>query len=200
MKSFILSTLIAPLAFQVAQVVASPLSFNHDVISLESRQDSKLPCSQYCSVSAGCMNICRPANCDATYLIESDDTCDSIVNKFGNFTAKDLLDWNPEIGQSCLGLQAYVPACIGVPGFFYPGPITSGYYENATAIPVPIMPQIVKNCTRFEYIGDDSLPTLATILEQNHISKTQFNTWNFPGQDATQDWAPWRGYFSCVAA
>lgn len=136
----------------------------------------------------------------ATYLVQSGDTCGSVVSQYNNFTAHDLLAWNPEIGKECFGLHAYVPVCIGVPGYTYPGPVKAGDIWTAEEIPVPVMPGIVSNCTKFEYTDSTGKPTLASLLTENGITKQQWNSWNFPTQDPTEDWAVWAQYFSCVKA
>ncbi|KAJ4298006.1 hypothetical protein N0V90_005905 [Kalmusia sp. IMI 367209] len=189
-------TLTASIALLASFVAAVPLSSG-----LVARQAS-MPdeCSDYCSVSAGCVCIRRPTNCVASYISESGETCGSIVNQFNNFTAHDLLAWNPEIGNSCFGLQAYVPVCIGVPGYVYPGAVKGGDVWTPEQIPVPVMPGIVSNCTKFEYTDAKGVPTLASLLTENKITKQQWNSWNVPTQDPTQDWAVWAQYFSCVKA
>lgn len=77
---------------------------------LETRQSNN--CTQYCSVSAGCVCTVRPSDCSAFYTVESGDTCLSIAKSFSNFTVTQFYKWNPSIGQTCFGLQAYVPVCI----------------------------------------------------------------------------------------
>jgi hypothetical protein len=136
----------------------------------------------------------------ATYLVQSGDNCGTIVSQYNNFTAHDLLGWNPEIGKECFGLQAYVPVCIGVPGYSYPGPVKGGDIWTPSEIPVPVMPGIVANCSKFEYTDATGVPTLAKILADNGISKQQWNSWNVPTQDPEADWAVWAQYFSCVKA
>jgi hypothetical protein len=136
----------------------------------------------------------------ATYRVESDETCGSVVSQFNNFTATDLLAWNPELGKECFGLRAYVPVCIGVPGYVYPGPVLGGAIRTPEQNPVPVMPGIVPNCTKFEYTDNKGVPTLANILSENKITKVQWNSWNLPTQDSSADWAVWAQYFSCVEA
>ncbi|KAF1977828.1 hypothetical protein BU23DRAFT_550508 [Bimuria novae-zelandiae CBS 107.79] len=189
-------TLTASIALLVSAVAAIPTAQG-----LVARQ-ATLPeeCSDYCSVSAGCVCIRRPTNCVATYLSDSGETCGSIINQFNNFTAHDLLAWNPEIGKECFGLIAYVPVCIGVPGYTFSGPVEAGDIWTPEEIPVPVMPGIVPNCTKFEYTDAAGSPGLASILTENGITKEQWNSWNFPTQDPEADWAVWAQYFSCVKA
>ncbi|KAF2740919.1 hypothetical protein EJ04DRAFT_481131 [Polyplosphaeria fusca] len=169
--------------------------------SLEARQ-AQMPgeCTQYCSVSAGCVCIKRPTNCVANYTVASGDNCGTIVDKYNTFTAHDLYLWNPEIGRQCFGLQAYVPVCINVSGYKYPGAVKGGDFATPDQIPVPIQPGIVSNCTKFEYTDKTGNPGLAKILSSNKITKQQWNGWNFPSQDRNGDWAVWAQFWSCVAA
>lgn len=90
--------------------------------------------------------------------------------------------------------------CIGVPNYKYPGPVRGGDTRTPEQIPVPVMPGIVPNCTKFEYTDSKGLPTLSQILTENKISQRVWNRWNFPTQDPGQEWAMWAGYFSCVKA
>ncbi|KAK3215393.1 hypothetical protein GRF29_19g3145239, partial [Pseudopithomyces chartarum] len=160
MVSFTLTASIALLASAVAAIPTSS--------QLATRQ-ATLPdeCSDYCSVSAGCVCIRRPTNCQATYLTQSSETCGTIVSHFSNFTAHDLLAWNPELGKECFGLRAYVPVCINVPGYVYPGAVEAGDVWTAEQGPVPVMPGIVRNCTKFEYTDAKGEPGLARLLEEN---------------------------------
>lgn len=93
-----------------------------------------------------------------------------------------------------------MPVCIGVPNYVYPGPVKGGDIWTAAQNPVPVMPGIVANCTKYEYTDVNGVPILANILTENSISKVQWNQWNVPTQDPTQDWAAWAQYFSCVKA
>ncbi|KAF2689048.1 carbohydrate-binding module family 50 protein [Lentithecium fluviatile CBS 122367] len=181
--------------------LASAAALHHQSNALVTRQAS-LPdeCTEYCSISAGCVCIRRPTNCVATYLVDAGENCGTVVSRFNNFTSSDLYAWNPEIGQTCFGLRAYVPVCIGVPGYTYPGPVEGGDIWTPEQIPVPVQPGIVANCTKFEYTDAKGVPTLANILKENNITKYQWNSWNVPSQDPTQDWAAWAQYFSCVEA
>lgn len=140
----------------------------------------------------------NPSPGQATYLTQSSETCGTIVSHFSNFTAHDLLAWNPELGKECFGLRAYVPVCINVPGYVYPGAVEAGDVWTAEQGPVPVMPGIVRNCTKFEYTDAKGEPGLARLLEENGVSRREWNGWNFPTQDAGEEWAVWAGYFSCV--
>ena len=150
-------------------------------------------------------------------MVQFDDNCGTIVDKYNNFTATELYKWNPlvkysscqqnitnrlhsEIGQQCFGLQAFVPVCIGVTGYKYPGPVKGGDIKSPSQIPIPTQPGIVPNCTKFEYTDKSGVPTLSTILSTNKITKVQWNSWNFPSQNSTGDFFAWAQFWSCVAA
>ncbi|CAI6258390.1 unnamed protein product [Periconia digitata] len=195
MVSFTLSATVALLASVIS---AAPTSSN----GLVARQ-ATLPeeCEDYCSVAAGCVCIRRPTNCVATYLVEDDDNCSTVVNKYNNFTATDLYAWNPEIGSTCFGLRAHVPVCIGVTGYTYPGPVEGGDIYTPEQNPVPVMGGIVANCTKFEYTNGQGKPTQAEIFEENGITRAQWNSWNYPSEDSSRDdLFAWANYFSCVEA
>ncbi|KAF2190677.1 carbohydrate-binding module family 50 protein [Zopfia rhizophila CBS 207.26] len=197
-------TLTAGIAMLASMAAAVPFPFDATSLlphHLNARQEQMPPdCTEYCSVSAGCVCIIRPTNCVATYIVDAGETCGTVVDRFNNFTATALFKWNPEIGKECFGLRAYVPVCIGVPGYEYPGPVKGGDIMTAADTPVPVQPNIISNCTKFEYTDSKGSPNLATILQTNGITKQQWNEWNVPGQDPNEDWAAWAGYFSCVAA
>ncbi|KAF2259077.1 hypothetical protein CC78DRAFT_84843 [Lojkania enalia] len=202
MVSFIFPVGIALLASHAAAI---PFSFDlhslHPHSSLISRQEQMPPaCTEYCSVLSGCVCIRRPTNCVANYTVQSGDNCGTIVDKYNNFTATELYKWNPEIGQQCFGLQAYVPVCIMVSGYKYPGPVKGGDIKTPEQTPIPTQPGIVSNCTKFEYTDKQGIPTLATILSTNKITKQQWNRWNFPSQDSNGDYFAWAQFWSCIAA
>ena len=105
-----------------------------------------------------------------------------------------------EIGKSCFGLRAYVPVCIDVTGYTYPGPVEGGDIKTPAETPIPVQPDIVANCTKFEYTDKTGNPSLSTILETNGITRVQWNQWNVPTQDPNADWAAWAQFWSCVEA
>jgi hypothetical protein len=121
MVSFTLSIGTALFA-ATALAAAMPPSFEAPALSsdmrLEARQ-AEMPeeCTEYCSVAAGCVCITRPTNCNhwlfppiqlpanriigvATYIVDSGETCGTVVDRFSNFTATDLLKWNPYVTPS----------------------------------------------------------------------------------------------------
>lgn len=87
-----------------------------------------------------------------------------------------------------------------MPGYVFPGPVKAGDVWTPDEGPVPVMPGIVSNCTKFEYTDGDGKPGLSGLLKENDFTKEQWNEWNFPTQDPQDDWAVWAQYFSCVEA
>lgn len=155
-------------------------------------------CTQYTSVSAGSVCYHQPSDCTAQYLVQSGDTCTSIAAQFNNFTLSQLYYWNPDIGETCLGLRAFVPVCINTPWYTFTPPIQSpdGSVVPASALPVPIMPAITSNCTTFELVGAGSAYNVANIVAANGITKGDFLNWNpyIVGNATTA----WDGYWVCV--
>lgn len=149
-------------------------------------------CTQYCSVSAGCVCTVRPSDCTALYTVKPDDTCGSIAKHFNNFTTTQLYKWNPDIGQTCFGLQAYVPICIDTPWYKFTPPVQASYgtVEATKKTPVPIMPSITSKCAKFELVGPGI--TVADMAKTNKFSAAKFPLWN--GNATTG----WQDYWACV--
>ncbi|TVY81775.1 LysM domain-containing protein [Lachnellula suecica] len=181
---------ILSLAVLVGVAVASPLATEHQL----ERRDN---CTTYSSVSAGTVCYHTPSDCSATYLVQSGDTCQSIAAIYNNFTLSQFYYWNPDVGQTCFGLQAYVPVCIDTPWYTFVPPVQAadGTVEAASAVPVPIMPSITSNCTKFELAGGGY--RVDTIVAQNNITEDDFLSWN-AYIDKTNPVA-WEGYWVCVS-
>lgn len=92
------TTLLLTLLTAATTTMASPFPD----YTLSARQDAG-NCTEYCSVSAGC--VCRtvPSDCTAWYTVQSGDTCTSIAQAAGTFTVSQLYKWNPDMGRSCAG-------------------------------------------------------------------------------------------------
>ncbi|KAL5390465.1 hypothetical protein PMIN02_006960 [Paraphaeosphaeria minitans] len=137
----------------------------------------------------------------ANYTVTPGENCGTVVSRFANFTATDLYAWNPEIRQDCTGLQAYIPVCIGVPGYTYPGPlgdVFGGSKRTAGRTPVPIQPGIVASCGAFQYTDTTGQKPFATLLRENRLTQQQWNEWNWPGEDSKANWPVFAGYWSCI--
>lgn len=50
-------------------------------------------------------------SCINFYFAAKDDTCDSIVEKFGTFTYAQFVEWNPAVGNDCRKLWADTYYC-----------------------------------------------------------------------------------------
>jgi len=181
------STLFA-LAGLVAAVAASPLVM--PAAELSTRDD----CTTYCSVAAGCVCRSYPADCTASYLVQSGDTCVTIAKSFGNFTVTQLYKWNPSVGQTCFGLQAYVPVCINTPDYTFVPPVQppTGTQYTADQTPVPIMPNIVSNCSEFQLIAGGTRED--DLAAANGVTEAEIQAWN--GNSTTV----WADYWACVKA
>jgi hypothetical protein len=105
---------------------------------------------------------------------------------------------NSTIGVTCNGLYAYAPVCINVPGYTYQGPIQGGAIFTAGENPVPRMPEIISGCTKFAFMDASGQPSLSKIWTDNRVTKSQWNSWNWPSLDPSRDLYAWVGYFSCV--
>lgn len=54
--------------------------------------------------------------CNKFHFVVKDETCESIVSKYGTFSFQDFLQWNPAVGSDCRGLWLNTYFCVGVPG------------------------------------------------------------------------------------
>ncbi|KAF2755988.1 hypothetical protein EJ05DRAFT_478036 [Pseudovirgaria hyperparasitica] len=172
--------------------------------SLTTRQDNE-GCNdnstRYTSTSAGSVCLYRPSDCTATTLVESGDTCNSIADRFNNFTLSVFRYWNPDIGQTCFGLRAYTPVCIGTPWYTFTPPVQSpdgtivGTTDlNPTQLPVPVMPSIVEECNRYFLAGSGQ--RVDAIAPAAGVSVEDILSWN-PTLDKENP-VTWAGYWLCV--
>ncbi|EMF12020.1 carbohydrate-binding module family 50 protein [Sphaerulina musiva SO2202] len=161
--------------------------------TLEARVDNS-NCTQYCSVSAGCVCTVRPSDCSEFYTVQSGDTCLSIAKSFSSFTVTQFYKWNPNVGQTCFGLQAYVPVCINTPWYTFTPPVQPDFGTHYTPdqTPVPIMPNIVSTCQEFELIEPGK--RVEDLAAENGFEVNQFAEWN--GNSTTA----WAAYWACVKA
>ncbi|EKG20364.1 hypothetical protein MPH_02289 [Macrophomina phaseolina MS6] len=161
--------------------------------TLSPRQDSN-NCTQYCSIAAGCACTIIPSDCTAKYTVQPDDTCVSIAESFGNFTVTQLYKWNPSMGRSCFGLQAYVPVCINTPWYTFTPPVqpAAGTHYTPDQTPVPLMPNTISTCSDYELVGAGT--RVDQLTAENGITQEQFEAWN---GNATGAWAD---YWVCVKA
>ncbi|CAG8979435.1 hypothetical protein HYALB_00011948 [Hymenoscyphus albidus] len=189
---------LTSLALFVGVALANPLA---PVVykELETRQGPLIPdnCTTYASVNAGTVCIHVPYDCTSFYEVQLGETCLSIAAKFNSFSLTQFFKWNPDVGQTCISLRAYVPVCIATLWYSFVPPLIQyppGAIVNATSTPVPIMPQITAFCKTFQLVGEGT--TVDQILIQHGIDIQQFVLWNAMVQ--VQNPVVWRDYFVCV--
>lgn len=56
------------------------------------------------------------ANCNKFHFVVKDETCSTLVQKYGTFTLAQFVSWNPSVGSGCGGLWTDTWVCISVPG------------------------------------------------------------------------------------
>ncbi|GKZ34453.1 hypothetical protein AbraIFM66950_004728 [Aspergillus brasiliensis] len=138
-------------------------------------------------------------NCDAYYVVKTNDTCASIVQEFGNFTLTQFYTWNPAIGTSCKYLDVDDAVCIGVPGASTPTPTSSGATSTATnTTPSPLMPSTVADCTKYYYVVDGD--TCETIEAAYDITAAQFSEWNPYVSNGSDCQHLWLDTYICIGA
>jgi hypothetical protein len=54
--------------------------------------------------------------CSKYHFVVKDDTCDTLVEKYGTFSRTQFVGWNPSVGSDCKGLWLDTWFCVGVPG------------------------------------------------------------------------------------
>ncbi|KJX93479.1 carbohydrate-binding module family 50 protein [Zymoseptoria brevis] len=189
---FSLATLVAIASatpFAMPEAYAGTLDTTSS--SLSARQSN---CTEYCSNSAGCVCTVRPSDCTTFYTVQSGDTCLSIAKVFGNFTVTQFYRWNPSVGQTCFGLQAYVPVCIDTPWYEFSPPVQPEFGTRYTPgqTPVPVMPGIVDGCELYELVEPGK--RVEELAAENGFAVEKFAEWN--GNSTTA----WATYWACVKA
>ncbi|KAH7159574.1 hypothetical protein B0J13DRAFT_642947 [Dactylonectria estremocensis] len=108
-------------------------------------------------------------NCNKFYFVQTGDTCDTLVKKYGISQAQ-LSTWNPKVGSTCTGLWAATYACVGIIG----GTPTTP--DDGTATPSPIQAGMVKNCNKFHLV---KTTTTCTSIEAYYtLPFATFYKWN----------------------
>ncbi|KAI1747118.1 LysM domain-containing protein [Xylaria castorea] len=139
-------------------------------------------------------------NCDAFYLVPSDEGCQAIADAH-SITLQQFLTWNPKAGSSCSGLWANAYACVSIVGHQPATTTTTTTKPTATApsngitTPTPTQPDIVGNCDKFYFVQTDE--GCEDIAKKNGISLTQFLTWN-PKAGSTCS-GLWANAYACVS-
>ncbi|KAB8255517.1 hypothetical protein BDV32DRAFT_161883 [Aspergillus pseudonomiae] len=110
-----------------------------------------------------------PANCDAYYVAQAGDDCDTVASKF-QITKAQFHEWNPAISSDCSsGFWAEEAYCVGVFGTSSatslptPNPVSTG----SVVPPAPTQSGIPENCSKY-YVAQDKFG----------ITNDQFHLWN----------------------
>ncbi|KAJ5175304.1 uncharacterized protein N7482_001181 [Penicillium canariense] len=126
-------------------------------------------------------------NCDAYYVVKTNDTCAGIVEEFGNFTTSQFYSWNPAVGDA---------VCIGTTSSTSATSVTVTMTTTATTASGTAEPSTDPSCTQYhEVVSGDSC---VTIEEEYDITAAEFLAWN-PTVGATCE-SLWLGYLVCVDA
>ncbi|KAF4465975.1 domain-containing [Fusarium albosuccineum] len=132
-------------------------------------------------------------NCDSFHLVESGNTCATIVTQY-SISIAQFITWNPEVGgAACTGLWLDAYVCVSVIGHDPPPP-TPTQPGNGIETPQPTQPSMVTNCNRFHFV--ETGQSCASIIAEYRISLSQFTTWNpSAGPSCTGLWA---STYACV--
>ncbi len=146
------------------------------------------------------------SNCNAFYKVQRGEDCQTIINKFANFTLDDFVRWNSGVGgRDCRSLWADTYACVGVsksaPAAQKPSPTSTAVPTHATVSvacnaehPVPTQPGSICGCTKWHLPEDSEF--CYDIEARFGLSAADFNKWNpSVGSDCRN---LWKGYFVCV--
>ncbi|KAF3480462.1 LysM domain-containing protein [Arthroderma uncinatum] len=134
--------------------------------------------------------------CARFYQAVSGDTCDKIAVKFGTFTLKDFVTWNPAVNDDCSSLWAGYYYCVGVPGTpTVPPTTTMSPTTTAPTGPSPTQGGIIATCNRWHKAesGDNCLKI---VDKYGAFSLAMFQSWNpAVGPDCS---ALWAGFYYCI--
>ncbi|KAI0906412.1 LysM domain-containing protein [Ustulina deusta] len=130
------------------------------------------------------------SNCDAFYKAVSGDTCQQIVDKFGNFTLNNFYTWNPAVGSDCSLLLLGDYYCIGT--------ISGGGGSPTTTTSGPPQPEqtgIISSCTSYyKVVSGDTCSKI--VDDYGTFTLSDFLAWNpAVGSDCS---TLFLGYYVCV--
>ncbi|KAI6086246.1 hypothetical protein F4821DRAFT_131162 [Hypoxylon rubiginosum] len=107
------------------------------------------------------------SDCYRTYSVESGDTCNVIIDKFGDtFTLAEFYSWNPQVADGCYNLYPNEVVCIGL----------NNTSTIPPACPVPTPPGTISNCADCYTIADGD--NCYGVSQKFGISLTDFENWN----------------------
>ena len=127
-------------------------------------------------------------SCDIFYLVQSDDTCDSIISKY-SISLANFYAWNPSVGTSCSYLEVGVYVCIDLIGSS-----TVTTTSNTISTPSPIQTGVVTDCDKFYDVrSGDGCDAIAS---SEVIPVASFYAWNPAVQTDCADL--YLSYYVCV--
>ncbi|KAF2731444.1 hypothetical protein EJ04DRAFT_394902, partial [Polyplosphaeria fusca] len=137
--------------------------------------------------------------CTKFYKAVADDTCNSVVAKYGTFTFATFLQWNPAIKEDCSGLWADYYYCVAVPGTPTQKPSTTKPKTTATPTkssgPSPTQSGLISTCTRF-YKAKSGDTCQKLVDRYGTFTLSQFQKWNpAVGADCSGLWVD---YYYCI--
>lgn len=128
------------------------------------------------------------------YEAQSGDSCYSIANSFGTFSAADFEKWNPAVGSDRSDLFVGYYYCAGVPST--PTSRTSMTTTATPTGPSPTQSGIVSDCTKYyQAVSGDSCQGISDSF--GTFSIADFEQWN-PAVGSSCD-SLFVGYYYCVA-
>ncbi|OKL64629.1 hypothetical protein UA08_00943 [Talaromyces atroroseus] len=142
------------------------------------------------------------STCNAYYLVQKGDYCDTVISKFGNYTLSDFYNWNPAVKSDCSQLLDGYYVCIGVSDTSAAAAsnniaaVVSAAHTAASAAsaPTPTQSGITSNCNNYyEVVSGDSCVGIANNYA---ITLDQFYSWNPAVGSNCQNLLA--GYFVCV--
>lgn len=123
-------------------------------------------------------------SCTKFYFAVKNDNCANIVKKFGTFTLREFVTWNPAVGEDCGGIWADTYYCVGIPGTpsappsssVVPTTVKPTPTGNGISTPLPTQPNMVSNCNKFHYAAKNV--GCGDIISYEKITLADFAKWN----------------------
>ncbi|KAK7178515.1 LysM domain-containing protein [Paraphaeosphaeria sporulosa] len=139
-------------------------------------------------------------SCQTFYFAAKDETCATIVKKYGTFSVKEFITWNPAVGEDCRALWAETYYCVGIPGTPTAPPPTSTLSPpstpgNGISTPLPTQPSMVSNCDAFYFVPKNE--GCQAVADKNGITLAQFLQWN--PQAGSNCAGLWAEAYACVS-
>lgn len=149
------------------------------------------------------------STCTKFHLVESGDTCDTIVQKYGGtFSLDDFYEWNPAVGsgksphsaavrvavanshEACAGLWLENWVCIAIPGT-PTAPVTTTTTTPNPNAPSPTQEGLISTCTTFyKVVSGDTCDTI--VAKYKTFTVADFLSWNPAAGEGEQPRPPSR--------